>query len=174
MFLLAPGTLAGTVPFECTFPELRSRSRARSVLHWYFFSRSPVSFDSAGRSDRSLSCLRIPFQELEEVGSDIQKVILSYDREIIPVLMRFKHHDEVEFPMDKVDKEAVAKWIDDRVVDHPAATFGWERYVGPSGKALGMKTFGASAPQKELQKKFGFTPEHIVAAAREQLRGRLS
>jgi len=48
---------------------------------------------------------------------DIQKLILSYDLEIIPVLMRFKHHDEVEFPLDKVDKEAVAKWIDDRIVD---------------------------------------------------------
>ena len=48
---------------------------------------------------------------------DIQKVILGYDLEITPVLMRFKHHDEVEFPMDKVDKEAVAKWIDDRIVD---------------------------------------------------------
>jgi YHS domain-containing protein len=48
---------------------------------------------------------------------DIQKVILSYDLEIVPVLMRFKNHDEVEFPMDKVDKEAVAKWIDDRIVD---------------------------------------------------------
>jgi YHS domain-containing protein len=48
---------------------------------------------------------------------DIQKVILSYDLGIIPALMRFKRHDEVEFPMDKVDKEAVAKWIDDRIVD---------------------------------------------------------
>src|SRR5439155_12248089 len=42
---------------------------------------------------------------------DIQKLILSYDLEIIPVLMKFKHHDEVEFPMDKVDKEAVERWI---------------------------------------------------------------
>ncbi|HTU16590.1 MAG TPA: hypothetical protein VMG10_00890 [Gemmataceae bacterium] len=48
---------------------------------------------------------------------DIQKLILSYDLEIVPVLMRFKHHDEVEFPIDRVDKEAVAKWIDDRIVD---------------------------------------------------------
>ena len=38
-----------------------------------------------------------------------------------------------------------------------------------SGQALGMKTFGASAPLKELQKKFGFTPDHVVAAAKEQL-----
>jgi transketolase len=50
-----------------------------------------------------------------------------------------------------------------------ASTFGWERYVGQRGQALGMKTFGASAPLKELQKKFGFTPEHVVAAARVQL-----
>ncbi|HEY7312952.1 MAG TPA: hypothetical protein VH643_26545 [Gemmataceae bacterium] len=48
---------------------------------------------------------------------DIQKLILSYDLEIVPVLMRFKPHDEVEFPLDKVDTEAVAKWIDDRIVD---------------------------------------------------------
>jgi YHS domain-containing protein len=48
---------------------------------------------------------------------DIQKLILSYDLEIVPVLMSFKHHDEVEFPLDKVDKEAVATWFDDRIVD---------------------------------------------------------
>src|SRR5207247_4846618 len=57
-----------------------------------------------------------------------------------------------------------------RVSVELASTFGWERYVAPGGQALGMKTFGASAPLKELQKKFGFTPEHVVAAAREQLR----
>jgi transketolase len=56
-----------------------------------------------------------------------------------------------------------------RVSVELASTFGWERYVGLSGTALGMKTFGASAPLKELQKKFGFTPEHVVAAAKEQL-----
>jgi transketolase len=61
-----------------------------------------------------------------------------------------------------------------RVSVELASTFGWERYVGTGGQALGMRTFGASAPLKELQKKFGFTPEHVVAAAREQLRGRLS
>lgn len=48
---------------------------------------------------------------------DIQKVILSYDLEIIPVLMRFKPHDEVEFPLNGVDKDAATKWIDDRIVD---------------------------------------------------------
>ena len=56
-----------------------------------------------------------------------------------------------------------------RVSVELASTFGWERYVGTNGQALGMKTFGASAPLKELQKKFGFTVERVVAAAREQL-----
>jgi hypothetical protein len=48
---------------------------------------------------------------------DVQKVILSYSLEIIPVLMKFKNHDEIEFPLNAVDKEAVAKWMDDRLVD---------------------------------------------------------
>lgn len=48
---------------------------------------------------------------------DVRKVILSYDLEIIPVLMRFKPHDEIEFPLEAVDKQAVAQWIDDRIVD---------------------------------------------------------
>jgi transketolase len=56
-----------------------------------------------------------------------------------------------------------------RVAIEQASTFGWERYVGCSGHIIGMKTFGASAPLKELQKKFGFEPERIVAAAKEQL-----
>jgi transketolase len=56
-----------------------------------------------------------------------------------------------------------------RVSVEQASTFGWERYVGPTGHVIGMKTYGASAPLKELQKKFGFLPEKIVAAAKEQL-----
>ena len=50
-----------------------------------------------------------------------------------------------------------------------ASTLGWARYVGSAGRTIGMETFGASAPLKELQKKFGFTPEHVVAAAKEQI-----
>jgi transketolase len=57
-----------------------------------------------------------------------------------------------------------------RVAVEQAATFGWERYVGLTGAIVGMRTFGASAPLKALQQKFGFTPEHVVAVAREQLR----
>jgi transketolase len=55
-----------------------------------------------------------------------------------------------------------------RISVEQASTFGWERYVGPTGTTIGMETFGASAPLKELQKKFGFTVERVVEAARAQ------
>ena len=56
-----------------------------------------------------------------------------------------------------------------RVAVEQAATFGWSQYVGPSGIVIGMRRFGASAPIKDLQKKFGFTTENVVAAARKAL-----
>ena len=56
-----------------------------------------------------------------------------------------------------------------RIAIEQASTFGWERYTGDSGQIIGMKTFGASAPLKELQRKFGFEPERVVAAAKELL-----
>ena len=57
-----------------------------------------------------------------------------------------------------------------RVTIEQASTFGWERYAGNGGAILGMKTFGASAPLKVLQKEFGFTTENIVAAAKNQIK----
>jgi transketolase len=56
-----------------------------------------------------------------------------------------------------------------RIAVEQASTFGWERYVGSEGRVIGMHTFGASAPLKELQHKFGFEPARVVATARELL-----
>jgi transketolase len=56
-----------------------------------------------------------------------------------------------------------------RVAVEQASTFGWERYVGNAGRIIGMKTFGASAPLKELQRKFGFEPDRVAAVAKELL-----
>jgi len=56
-----------------------------------------------------------------------------------------------------------------RVAVEQASTFGWERYVGRSGRVIGMKTFGASAPLKELLRKYGFEPERVTEAAKELL-----
>jgi transketolase len=57
-----------------------------------------------------------------------------------------------------------------RIAVEQGSTLGWERYVGIGGQVIGMETFGASAPLKELQRKFGFEPERIVEAAIELLK----
>ena len=59
-----------------------------------------------------------------------------------------------------------------RVAIEQASTFGWERYVGPTGRVIGMHTFGASAPLKALQQEFGFTVANVVAAAKAELERR--
>ncbi|HZD27735.1 MAG TPA: transketolase, partial [Xanthobacteraceae bacterium] len=56
-----------------------------------------------------------------------------------------------------------------RIAVEQASTFGWERYVGRSGRVIGMKTFGASAPLKELLQKYGFEPQRVTAVAKEML-----
>ena len=56
-----------------------------------------------------------------------------------------------------------------RVSIEMASTFGWERYTGPKGKIIGMRSFGASAPLKDLLKKFGFSADTVVAAAKSIL-----
>ena len=56
-----------------------------------------------------------------------------------------------------------------RVVIEQASAFGWDRWAGSTGEIIAMSTFGASAPLKALQSKFGFTPEAVLAAARRQL-----
>ena len=56
-----------------------------------------------------------------------------------------------------------------RVVVEMGSTFGWERYAGTHGAIIGMRSFGASAPLKDLLVKFGFTADAVVAAARQQI-----
>ncbi len=62
-----------------------------------------------------LAAVRLKFSCFTD--RDIEKLLLTYDLEIIPVLMKFKSHDEVEFPLSAIDKDAVAKWMEDRIVD---------------------------------------------------------
>ena len=66
-------------------------------------------------------------------------------------------------------EQVLPKSVTARVSVEQGSTHGWERYVGSGGRSIGMETFGASAPLKELQKKFGFTPAHIVAGAKDQI-----
>jgi transketolase len=61
-----------------------------------------------------------------------------------------------------------------RIAVEQGSTLGWERYVGQEGRVIGMHTFGASAPLKELQKKFGFEPDRVVAIAKDLIARTLS
>jgi len=61
--------------------------------------------------------------------------------------------------------EVLPPRVEARIAVEQASELGWDKYVGAAGRIVGMKTFGASAPLKELQRKFGFEPERIVAIA---------
>jgi transketolase len=75
----------------------------------------------------------------------------------------FEHQDE------DYKEEVLPRDVKARVSVEMAAVLGWSQYVGPTGISIGMRSFGASAPLKDLLKKFGFTQEHVVSAAREAM-----
>src|SRR6185295_7147789 len=60
---------------------------------------------------------RIDLRFSAVTDQDVQNAIFHYDLEILPILMEFEKHAEVKFPLDAVDQEALARWIDDRIVD---------------------------------------------------------
>jgi len=81
----------------------------------------PATREASFDVQSPLASVRLKFSAFTD--RDIEKLILGYNLDIIPVLMRFKSHDEVEFPLSAVNKEAAAKWIDDRIVDFVQAYF---------------------------------------------------
>ena len=104
-------------------------------------------------------------------GSEVQLAISAYEdlsaegvraRVVsLPSWFLFDNQDE------GYRESVLPSSVQARVAVEQASTLGWDRYVGPRGKIVGMHTFGASAPLKEVEKKFGFTPERVVEAARE-------
>ncbi len=70
---------------------------------------------------------------------------------------------------DAYKKSVLPPEVTARVSVEAGSVFGWERYVGANGAIIGMTTFGASAPIKDLMKKYGFTTDHVVQAARHSL-----
>jgi transketolase len=56
-----------------------------------------------------------------------------------------------------------------RVTIEAAAALGWDRYAGPTGEIIAMRSFGASAPIGPLMKHFGFTADHVHRAAKRQI-----
>jgi transketolase len=100
------------------------------------------------------------YEELKKQG--IKARVVS-----MPSWEMFEHH------CNKVDpsyrETVMPSSVRARVAVELAAQFGWHQYVGLEGAIIGMKTFGASAPLKELQKHFGFSTDAVVAAARQQV-----
>jgi transketolase len=99
------------------------------------------------------------FEKLK--GEGIKARVVS-----IPSWEIFEHYCR-EHP--EYREQVLPESVTARVSVEKGSTLGWARYVGTKGRSIGMETFGASAPLKELQKKFGFTPENIIAAAKEQI-----
>jgi transketolase len=85
-------------------------------------------------------------------------------------LVSFPSWDLFEQQPEEYRNHVLPPDVTGRVAIEQAATIGWDRYIGSSGAIIGMHSFGASAPMAALQKKFGFTPEAVAKAAREQAR----
>jgi transketolase len=103
-------------------------------------------------------------------GSELQMCVAAYEKLVaegvkarvvsMPSWELFEHQS-AEY------REAVLPAaVQNRVTIEQSSTFGWERYA-PNGKRIGMSTFGASAPLQELQKKFGFSADAVVTAAKD-------
>ena len=107
-------------------------------------------------------------------GSEVALCVTAYEQlvsEGVKVrVVSMPSWDLFERQSDEYKKQILPPAVRARVAVEQAATMGWDRYVGPTGKIIGMHTFGASAPLKDLVKKFGFTPEKVVEAARETIR----
>jgi transketolase len=106
-------------------------------------------------------------------GTELQHCVAAYEKlkaEGIKVRIVSLPSFEVFEKQDAAYRDSVLPpSVTARVSIEMASTFGWDRYVGPKGKSIGMHSFGASAPLKDLLKKFGFEPENVIAAAKQVL-----
>src|SRR5581483_4688228 len=103
-------------------------------------------------------------------GSEVQLCVEAYERlkadGVKARVVSMPSWDIFEHQEQAYRNQVLPPNVKARVAVEQASTFGWSQYVGMQGIVLGMHTFGASAPLKELQKKFGFSPDKIVEAAR--------
>src|SRR5262245_55988132 len=104
-------------------------------------------------------------------GSEVSLAVAAHDQLIASGIrsrvVSMPSWDIFEMQAHEYRDSVLPPAIKARVAIEQASTFGWERYVGERGKVIGMETFGASAPLKELQKKFGFEPDNVVQVAKE-------
>jgi transketolase len=106
-------------------------------------------------------------------GSEVALVIQAHEtltaRGIRSRVVSMPSWDIFEHQPQSYREEVLPAAVTARLAVEQGSTLGWAEYVGSRGRVIGMKTFGASAPLKELQRKFGFEPEHVVSVAMELL-----
>jgi len=106
-------------------------------------------------------------------GSEVSLIVEAHEalvsRGIRSRVVSMPSWDIFEHQPQSYREEVLPPAVKTRLAVEQASALGWERYVGDNGRVIGMKAFGASAPLKELQRKFGFEPEKVVAAALEML-----
>jgi len=106
-------------------------------------------------------------------GSEVALVVKAHEvlasRGIRSRVVSMPSWDIFEHQSPSYREEVLPANVKARIAVEQGSVLGWDRYLGADGRVIGMKTFGASAPLKELQHKFGFEPEHIVEAAMELL-----
>jgi transketolase len=106
-------------------------------------------------------------------GSEVSLVVKAHEvlasRGIRSRVVSMPSWDIFEHQSQSYREEVLPANVKPRIAVEQGSVLGWDRYVGADGRVIGMKTFGASAPLKELQHKFGFEPEQIVDAALELL-----
>ena len=107
-------------------------------------------------------------------GSEVQLAIQSQDqlaKEGIKARVVSMPCWELFYEQDESYRDSVIPpSVTARVAIEQASTVGWDRWVGTHGCVVGMRSFGASAPLKELQKKFGFTVDNVVTAVKTSIK----
>jgi transketolase len=106
-------------------------------------------------------------------GSEVQLCVAAYERlareGIAARVVSMPSWELFEQQPEHYRDSVLPPDIKARVAVEAASPIGWDRYVGMSGTMIGMHTFGASAPLKDLLKKFGLTPDKVVDAAKAQI-----
>jgi transketolase len=106
-------------------------------------------------------------------GSEVALIVEAHEalasRGVRSRVVSMPSWDIFEHQPQSYREEVLPPAVKTRLAVEQASAMGWERYVGDHGRVMGMKAFGASAPLKELQRKYGFEPDRVVAAALEML-----
>jgi len=106
-------------------------------------------------------------------GSEVSLAVQAYEaltsQEVRVRVVSMPSWDIFESQPQSYREEVLPPNVKARLAIEQGSVLGWDRYVGSEGRIIGMKTFGSSAPLKELQHKFGFEPDRVVAVAKELL-----